>query len=97
MLYPNDGTGRLSRRFRNCPGCNNAANGDTVYQCTDCNRWFCEKCMDVSIDIKLFGIKGRCPRCGKCSNVDAYEYGKVDLNKPFCTHEFGSGCGCGSE
>jgi hypothetical protein len=75
--------------FRKCPGCNNAVGGETVYQCTECRKWYCDKCKDIGKHSSGSRLEGRCPRCGAGETNDAYECGTVDLNKPFCTHEWG--------
>lgn len=80
--------------FRKCPGCNNAVGGETVYQCTECRKWYCDKCKDIGKHRSGSWLEGRCPRCGAGETNDAYECGTVDRNRPVCTHEWGSGCNC---
>lgn len=59
--------------YDECPNCENDIDGDSIYRCSKCKKFFCESCSSENPSMEQILSPGvSCPHCKKGSELWAF-------------------------
>jgi len=71
------------KKFSSCPNCRSKLEGNSIFECVFCAKWFCINCREKFDDIRTGILHTYCPGCG-----EELSYRKGQIRVGYITSQF---------